>query len=268
MGLSDIAMKSRAFMARFFRRYWFDWQYVLKTGRLPAFKPVAIVITAAPLIGNINQVVSISTTGFWIMWSASVASLAAFGLSSYFCPRFIREYETYEQYNSVGHSHRWLVWLFHENLRLFPDPAKVLRETVDKRLSFPAGPLHQEGIIDATPVMPTSPIDESALKPVNANRDLYMGFWLDGQRYVLAIQEADPEHDAKARELFWIISAALLKSRPVPRFIVWSLYVLTAGLLLYTLGNSLISPWISTESTVSFGDRLITALSILFGAQP
>ncbi|MCR6672720.1 hypothetical protein [Devosia ginsengisoli] len=249
------------------RWYFFDWQYVLKIGRLPILKPAALVITAAPLVGNIGQVAAISTTGFWYMWWASVLSLAAFGITKISCPRIVQEYETYEDYEKRGHSHRFLVWLFHHNLNQFPTPDAQLREVVAKQVATSCDAADGPA---AVPVMPPASTDgKLTFPPVNANRDLYLGFWRNGRRYVLTLEEGDPKLPEKSKELFWIISSALLSSKPILRKIVWLLYGASLALSLWSLWLNLIRPWFgSDETTLTFGDRLVKALVILLGGSP
>lgn len=246
------------------RWYNLDWQYVLKVGRTPALKPTAIIIAVAPIVGNIGQVTSISATGFWLMWGASVSSLVAFIIAFFACPRIIREDETYEDYEKKGHSHRWLVWLFYRNLESFPRPRAQLRELIHKQI---AARCDEVGGVAVVPIMPAvAPDGERAQKPVNANRDLYMGFWRKRKRYVLTLEEDDPKLAEKSKELFWIIWSALLPSRPAWRFSVWAFYGLSLLLSGSALVLNLARPfWGVEEVTLSFGDRLAKALVILFG---
>jgi hypothetical protein len=78
---------------------------------------------------------------------------------------------------------------------------------------------------------PPPEVDMSVLHPINANRDLYIGIWIDGCRYVMTLQEDDPKLVEKVRELFWIMITNLLSSRKSSRIFVWLLYTLSFALL-------------------------------------
>jgi hypothetical protein len=247
----------------------FDWQYVLATGRLPALKPVAVVLAVAPVVGNLTQVVAIGTTGFWLIWAASVTSLIAFGVTRLRCPAFVREYETYEDYSKKGHSHRWIIWSFYLNRFEYSSIDYIIRETISKGLSHSANAIEDVKLLASTPVMSTPPhagVSIEIMSPLNANRDLYIGFWLEGARYILTIQEDDPKRDEKTRELFWLILSDLLSSRRKSRIIIWAIYGVTLTLSGIALMMNLAKP---VQSAIAASppilDRLIAAVLMLIG---
>jgi hypothetical protein len=222
--------------------YRFDWQYVLSTGRLPAFKPVAVVLTAMPILTEFASVVPIKTEHFWLIWGASVASLAAFAATSIRCPQLIREYEKYDDFSKVGHSHRWIGWIFYNNLSLYQDIRKLYFELIDKQLAYPADLQVDQTQYAACPLNITSTSGPSATMPVNANRDLYIGISLDNQRFVIPIQEDDPKLESKQKELFWIIYSNLTSSRKWSRSFIWCLYALSAMLFVSAVLLSVSEP--------------------------
>jgi hypothetical protein len=211
--------------------YWLDWQYVLSTGRLPAFKPVAVVLTAMPLLNELTSVIPIKTNSFWLIWVASVSSLFAFATTYIFCPRFVREYERYDDYAKVGHSHRWIGWLLYNNRCLFKNRQRLFEELIEKQIALRASALLDPDECYACPaIFPTSgPL--TLMQPVNANRDLFIGMRLNGDRYVIPLQEADPNLSAREKELFWIIYTNLTSTRKPARLFVWFLFA-TSGVLL------------------------------------
>lgn len=251
----------------FFAREFFHWQYILATGRLPAFKPVAIVLAAAPLVANAAIVAPLSTPGFWFIWSGSVASIAAFLVTWLGCPAFIRSYEDFESYQKKGHSTRWILWQFYHNFNSHSDLKRVLRESVDKGISCLVSSVRDPSVYGVSPIL-TAPkqTDATILPPVNANRDLYVPFWLDGKPHVMTIQEDDPKATAKEQELFWIISSRLLSSRPVVRFFNWSLYGITAALFTAALAINMVKPiYGASEPPLSLPARIIKAAFVLLG---
>jgi len=223
---------------------WFrlDWQYILKTGRLPGLKPAAFVLAAMPAVTDIFKIVHLGTIGFWLIWGAGIASLLALAVTQLRCPALVREYRNFNDYNKVGHAHRWIIWLFYLNRKDYNNAGAVIRETVTKGLTFRADALLTNSEFAACPIMlsPTSVV--SMLAPVNLNRDLYIGIWVDGCRYVLALQENDPKIAIKTKELFWIINTNLFSSRKRSRIAIWFLYIISLALFVVALIINLAKP--------------------------
>jgi hypothetical protein len=220
-------------------RYRLDWQYVLSTGRLPAFKPVALVLAAMPLLNDFSAVVPIKTEHFWLLWFASVTSLLAFVITFFRCPQIIREYEKYEDYEKVGHTHRWLGWLFYHNLGIYQDSNKLMRELIDKEIAVPAELSLDSSVFASCPMFETGyPVSP----PINSNRDLLIGFSYGGRRFVIPIQEDDPKLAAKQKELFWIIYTNLTSSRTLWRLLIWGLYTVSATFTAIAVLLSVIQP--------------------------
>lgn len=235
---------------------WFvlDWQFILATGRFPVFKPAAAVITALPFVTDVARVVPITTTGFWLFWTASVLSLVTFGLTHVFCPDFVRKYEDYAAFEKMGHTHRWMLWLLQLNEGNFISKDYVIRETVEKGLTRPVTALFKK-----RSAMPNAinfgaiPSNSSVVigKPANVSRDLYVPLWIDGSQYLLTFLEDDPKLDLKTKELFWIIYSDLTKSGPVIRRIIWFLYATIFLLTVVGIGLHVASPfWSSPPSPV------------------
>jgi len=57
-----------------------------------------------------------SDIGFYLLWFASVSFLFAAATYFIFCPRFIKQYGSYSDFDAYGHSHRWIVWEFFNNI--------------------------------------------------------------------------------------------------------------------------------------------------------
>ncbi|TDW31884.1 hypothetical protein EV128_108211 [Rhizobium azibense] len=255
-------------IAKFCDSSLFHWQHILSTGRLPAFKPVAIVLAAAPLVANVAIVAPLSTPGFWFIWSGSVMSLLAFAVTWVRCPAFIRNNENYDVYQKKGHSPRWILWEFYNNFVDQPEAMKrLLKESIEKGISFAASSVQDPLIYGAAPItIPPENIEAAMAKPVNANRDLYLPFWIGGERFVMSIQEDDPKATAKERELFWIISSNLLSSRPVSRFVNWLLYAVTAGLFVTALLINMAQPiYRGSDAPLSLSGRIVKAIFVLLG---
>jgi hypothetical protein len=233
---------------------WFmlDWQFILATGRMPVFKPAAAVITALPFVTDFARLVPISTVGFWLLWAASVLSLVTFALT-YFCPKFIRDYEDFNKYSEMGHTHRWIVWLFYGNLGSYNDKEYVIRETVDKLLTHQTDDRLTEAEYAVCPIDfgPQPAVGQVfAGKPVNIHRDIYVTLWIEGRRHVLALQESDPRLEIKIKELFWIIFTDLTKKAPQVRRLIWFLYAIIALLTICALALNIAKPLLKASPEV------------------
>jgi hypothetical protein len=67
---------------------------------------------------------------------------------------------------------------------------------------------------------------------------------IDGERYVLPLQEDDPKLAEKEKELFWILYTQAAKERPYARGAYWLLVAIAAVLLLINVvKNILIVAW-------------------------
>jgi hypothetical protein len=125
----------------------FDWHYVLAAGRLPAVKPVVFVLALMPILKDLPTVIPkevatfapLNLATFWLLWGASVSSLIAFAITRVRCPSFVREYEKFDDYDKVGHSHRWIAWQFYLNRNDFSDFGRIVHELVDKCIILQAG---------------------------------------------------------------------------------------------------------------------------------
>ena len=226
---------------------WFrlDWQYVLRAGRLPAVKPVAVILVAFPVLGDLTSKIDQTTPGFTFIWLGGVTSLIAFGLTWLRCPSSVREYQSFKDFDDVGHSHRWIGWLFRNHEHDYVDRAHILKETIEKKLAVrEADVCIPSALGEAFEQVKRKDQDAgpAIVQPINIDRDLFIGFWLEGQPYVIPLQEDDPKIKEKLKELFWIIQSDLLKSRPLSRYLIWGLYATTLALFLIALGMNLAKP--------------------------
>ncbi|OAP38444.1 hypothetical protein AU381_23035 [Sinorhizobium glycinis] len=183
------------------------------------------------------------------------------------CPEFIKSYENFDAYQKKGHSPRWILWELYHNFSGHSEMERVLKETIDKGISFPTASIREPLVYCAAPIVKSPAVGNITItKPVNINRDLYVPFWVGGQPHIMTIQEDDPKATAKERELFWIISSRLLSSRPKSRFLIWLLYVITAGLFIVALVINMAQPFVrSAEAPLSLQARIAKAIFVLLG---
>lgn len=249
---------------------WFllDWQFILATGRFPVFKPAAVVISTLPLISDVARVVPIATTGFWLFWLASVLSLITFAVTHVFCPDFIRRYEDYSAFDKMGHTHRWIGWLFYLNLKNFSNRDYVVRETLAKGITEPVTELSKtnNSISKVEFSESVSNSDTSVGVPANIHRDLYLPIWIDGSKHVLGLFENDPKLAAKVKELFWIMYSDLAKKNVTARQVIWLLYAAILSLTIVGIGLHVSSPIWSQQPTIQ--NPILNLIRFVCGAIP
>jgi hypothetical protein len=215
-------------VSRYFR---LDWQYALRVARMPILRPASLTIAVMPILRQLSPFLATSLQNVWLVWCASVSFLLGLALLKARAPAFIQEYLSYEQFRQRGHSHRWIVWEFYNALPALSDSDHIVRETVAKQLSIPVNDCTD---FDTSQQWPNSPPPDGeevqVFVPINVNRDIYLPMRIDNQQFVLAMREADPQVEAKERELFWILFTECAKARPIERGVVWLLFAI-AGLL-------------------------------------
>ena len=235
-------------VSRYFR---FDWNYAVQVVRVPTLRWAAQIIVSAPIITQFTSLFNFHKSQVGLIWVAAALFVAGYILLLIRMPLFLREYPSFKVFLERGNAHRWVVWTFEQNSGAFRDRANALSETIDKGLSFRADDVVAGWEVFAVSPIFAAPNNESLklLEPVNLNNDLYMPFYRDGQRYVLPIQESDPNLAKREKELFWIIYTALASSRPVSRFFVWLLFVLSALLFAIAITVIVYHIWTAPPAT-------------------
>jgi hypothetical protein len=169
----------------------------------------------------------------------------------------LQEYPDYKCFDDKKHSHRWILWEFHNNLRALKLGFELLDETVRKKLSLdvttPPGrsrlpiaasfgkPYIEQELPAKRSGGSTPAYVIRAHEPINFDRDLIMGFTIKSstdnieRRYVLPIREADEKRDLKCKELFWIIFTEAAKENPGSKLLAWILVRFSVLLLISAL---------------------------------
>jgi hypothetical protein len=223
-------------VSRYFRR---DWHFAIRVAYAPLLRQAALVIALMPILEKILPMQHFAY--LWILWSASVAFIFGFAVLQMRAPAFVQEYQNYAQFEARKHSHRWIVWEFWRARTVLPEWAGLLRELCYKQLAYPvAMQLDCDAYRVCPTFTPTTNHQTDALEPVNANRDIYLPIVIDGDRFVLPMQESDPDLGNKQKELFWILFTEGAKATPISRGIVWAAFALAAALAgIYVLNNIL-----------------------------
>jgi hypothetical protein len=214
-------------VSRYFR---LDWNYAVQVVRIPTLRWAAQIIVSAPILAQFTSLFNFHNSQVILIWVAALLFVIGYVVLLLRMPLFLRENPSFKVFLERGNAHRWVLWAFQQNFGAFVDPANVISETIDKGLSFRAN--DASAGLKAYAVSPifAAPTDKNLvlLKPVNLNNDLYLPFYRDGQRYVLPIQQCDPNLDKREKELFWVTYTALASTRPIWRGIVWLMFALSA----------------------------------------
>jgi hypothetical protein len=170
----------------------------------------------------------------WLLWTASIFFIVGYSILKLRAPSFIQEYQFYSQYESRGHSHRWIVWQFSDNLQSLSGWEYIVRETKEKFISLPCDSMIDLKVCRLCPIFGSpQKVPIEVLPPVLVARDIYLPIRVGDERLVLPMQESDPWLSLKQKELFWILLTQCAKERPIARTFVWCF--LGASLFLYVV---------------------------------
>lgn len=218
------------------RYYNFDWQYAVDIYKATFLRFISVIFLILPLIINSEQVNVISIPlGFLI---ASGTFILAMLIIYLFCPRFIREYRDFGQYNTRQSSHRWIIWEFYINLKSLSEWKTILKETVSKGISVELNEITDTGIrteLEKSFRQGKRDSEITVYKPLNINRDIYLPIRLEKKKMILFLEEKDKNLAEKEKELFWILYSQAAKERVIARVIFWVLIGLTIIISLWTV---------------------------------
>lgn len=251
-------------VAKNFRR---DWQFLIAASRINSALSLVTLFSLLAIVTKFADLVNLGTPALICFIVAATAYGLAIVIIKTRAPQILQEYPDYKSYEEKKHSHRWILWQFYHAVQTLENGAKLLQETVEKKLSFDIATLSRSRLplnasfggtcipksVTITQRDGSAPTyDMCVHAPYNFDRDLIMGFTIksndDGveRKYVLPIREADSKIDLKIKELFWITLTEAAKENPVSRWTAWIL-VRAAGLLLifaliFAVGHVLLTP--------------------------
>ena len=225
------------------RYYRFDWQYAVDIYKQTSLRVVSLITFLVPILLEAKTVVAFTIpTNFWFFWGAGVAYILSLLTFYIGCPRFIREYRDYGQYLKRGHSHRWIVWEFYNNLELLEGWERIVRETVTKGIAVDDSSPKFREILKRISGFEAAAEDKVIInRPVNLDRDIYIPINIDGGRIIIFLEENDKKLQEKERELFWILYSQAAKEQKLARIIYWffayASFILFFLLILSTFGK-------------------------------
>lgn len=205
-------------------KHFFSLNYIRYFATWFAISP--IVATATENIGGNNKFCIENTCltyhlelpfSWWLLWVGSLLFITAFSLYHFYCPKFIKDYSSYADYESARHSPRWASW---EALYLVQDATrapraydlnKFVERLVNKKLAHPIGEKSDQPIVQVRE-------DQSVLF-----------FCYQEQNYELAMPKFQNSGDAKSiddvatYELVWEIFGRRSTSYETVRKIIYIL---------------------------------------------
>ncbi|MDP8996461.1 MAG: hypothetical protein M3O03_05590 [Pseudomonadota bacterium] len=209
-----------------------DWQFILSTGRLPFFKPFALLALAAPLVTGTGKDIPLGSLAFLPLWLAGLLSMAIVAVTYRFCPRFIRQYENYGIYQGLGNSHRWILWEFYNLREDYSSKVDMISEVINKKLARKPSKVQRPKY----PPVATNFVDGFYTKgPQFVGREMELPLLFDNHVYVLSYQENEPALEKRIRELYWIIYSDLTKSSRWARKLIWCMFALVIVLFVFAV---------------------------------
>lgn len=195
-------------------RYMIYW-FALVPAVLTVTSDLPGEICAAPYCINLSLPFS-----WWLLWLASLSFIAAYVLYQFFCPRFIKQYPSYAEFKSQGHSPRWAAWQIAELVENQFEIPKLVERLLTKGfvtpVTSPAAPL-------GTPIVEA---DQTVVFIENAGAFYRFG----APPREPSAQTVEDHGVAEAdQEVFWEVFGRFAKAWPKIR--CWVLSLLIASLI-------------------------------------
>jgi hypothetical protein len=232
---SELKKSGTEAVSKYFRR---DWQFIVDYLRTPVLKEASTAIAAAPALLDfnfLNQHVGAGVSKAISFTYTAAVIYILFYLCGYFsCPKFIREYRDFGEYDKRKHSKRFIGWELMNALRVTRDE-KLIDELIEKGL------LTRVAASDTSKILATALPRETVgkytvLGPNNVGIDLYIYFRTGSAMYKLFLKEHEPDpDDTTQRVLFWVMYTTLTKSKPIWRYATWLLFNAAIGIFLLSV---------------------------------
>lgn len=159
--------------------------------------------------GNIIAITPSLPFSWSTLWVASFLYAISFCLYVLRCPKFIKDYRSYDEYKQHEHSPRWLVWEF---FYAWSEVGEKEKSKLFKRLNDKAL-LSKEFEEECTP------------EPVIEENGTKFIFNYSGTKYRYSFEETSPEE--KQREAFWEVFGRWSSANSVSRYASWILLVIS-----------------------------------------
>jgi hypothetical protein len=203
------------------RWYRYDWQYAVDISKTNSLIFASLVLLIVPLVLRTEYEIPLNV---WLLWVSSAAFVASLIILNLRCPKFVKEYRDFGQYQQRQHSHRFIVWEFYGNLKSLRGWKTIVQETLAKKVSIDENhPTYLEEI-NKIPAFRDEVINEDDViiqYPVNIDRDIYLPIGLYGKKILLLMKEDEAKLKEKEKELYWILYSCAVKERTFWRILYW-----------------------------------------------
>lgn len=174
---------------------------------------------------------------WWLLWLASLCYFIAFVLFQAFCPQFIKRYPSYTEYQTHGHSPRWVIWEFYFAVYGPRQPTTTVGRLWSE-IFFYISPISQteklfKRVITKGYAQVTS--ETCTENPVVEKDQTAAYFEYNSKRYKIGCDPSADDVSVKEREIFWEVLGHFAKQAPALRSAISVLIAITVGLLLLVL---------------------------------
>jgi hypothetical protein len=189
--------------------------------------------------GKTHEIELLLPFNWQLLWISSFFFMLAFIIYIVFCPKFIRKYNSYKDYQALSHDARWIVWEARNLL------AKVNNQQKDKLI---------ERLITKKYLLELTDIKEfiKSSKPVVKEKQTILYFEHKDKKYKLGIpilgRDDKIEHSEKG--VFYELFGRYSESKKIARIAILVFLILSFVFFLLVLlkhmysGSLFIYPWI------------------------
>lgn len=202
-------------------KHWVHWQWYKSLFSIVIFRYFVTFFSIIPLLAKLlSQVpskfkltigeeiynVNLTLPFSWeLLWVSAFLYTLSYVLYLVFCPRFIKTYNSYSEYNSHGHSPRWLVWLAKDIVNDKHQVSKFFERMNEKKY------LNNENIHSKDENLPRVSVE---------NKQTTLRFLFSGKvyKFSMPILNNQKEIDSSAtstadKEIFWEIFGRFASSK-------------------------------------------------------
>lgn len=208
-----------------------DWQYLVDLLRIPFVKQASAIIAAMPALASTTLMERLFgddvPTSAWFTWAASVLYLLFFVTAFVFCPRFIREYRDFGEYEARKHSKRFIGWEL-EKLLAKTKSRRVITELIEKGIAEKLDPTDEKRVLAMSLKRREIGDKWTLLRPNNVGFDLHFYFFEKNLLDVYEVYIDDTQDDPKStleRNIFWTIYGKYAASWRRLRNFLWFIFI-------------------------------------------
>lgn len=174
---------------------------------------------------------------WWLLWLASLSYFFAFLLFHAFCPQFIKRYPSYTDYQTHGHSPRWVIWEFY--YAVYGGVAANWVAKIWQKIFYRLSPITQtEKLFDRVITKKYAAETAEAIpakNPLVEQNQTTSFFKYREKTYRISCDPSAADTPVKEKEIFWEVFGHFAKQAPNIRAVISFLIGLSILLLLIVL---------------------------------